>query len=55
LTKEITGEDAVDLVACCPVNVFDIEDVPDVGQRAVVKNARACTTCRECLESFPGK
>jgi len=55
LTKEIAGEDAVDLVACCPVNVFDIEDVPDVGQRAVVKNARACTTCRECLETFPGK
>ena len=36
------------------MHVFDVEEVPKIGKRAVVRNARDCTTCRECLESFPG-
>ena len=40
---------------CCPMHVFDVEEVPKIGKRAVVRNARDCTTCRECLESFPGQ
>lgn len=37
------------------MHVFDVEEVPKIGKRAVVRNARDCTTCRECLESFPGQ
>jgi DNA-directed RNA polymerase I and III subunit RPAC1 len=33
------------LVATCPVGVFDIEESGDLA----VANARACTTCRECI------
>lgn len=32
------------LKAKCPMQVFDIED-----GRAVVKNVKNCTVCRECL------
>ena len=39
---------------CCPMGVFDVEDVPQ-GKRAVVVNERNCTTCRECLETFNGQ
>ena len=39
---------------CCPMGVFDVEDVPQ-GKRAVVVNERNCSTCRECLESFNGQ
>lgn len=42
--EDITGESAVELKSKCPMNVFDIED-----SLLVVKNARACTTCRECI------
>jgi len=54
LTKPIVGEEAEKLKSACPMGVFDIEDMS--GKRtAVVANPRKCTTCRECLESFPGK
>eukprot|EP00913_Durusdinium_trenchii_P014234 g13357.t1 len=53
--KDIVGKDAEDLKRCCPMEVFDVEDVPQLGKRAVVRNARNCTTCRECLETFPGQ
>lgn len=54
LSKPIVGEEADKLKAACPMGVFDIEDLG--GKRtAIVKNPRDCTTCRECLESFPGK
>jgi len=55
LPKDITGQDAEDLKKCCPMGVFDIEDAPSGGKRAVVANARQCSTCRECLETFPGQ
>jgi len=54
-SKDIVGEEAEKLKQTCPMGVFDIEDVPKVGKRAVVADARKCTTCRECLESFPGE
>jgi len=52
----ITGDDAQDLKKICPMGVFDIEDIGG-SATAVVKDARACTTCRECLRhpQFEGK
>jgi len=55
LQREIVGQDAEDLKKCCPMSVFDIEEMPQGGKKAIVANARACSTCRECLESFPGE
>jgi len=55
LTKPILGADAEKLKATCPMGVFDIEDVPGEGKRAVVADERRCTTCRECIESFDGE
>lgn len=49
LLKEIKGDDAENLVAKCPVKVFDIEDLGKGEKRAVVANPRACTLCRECI------
>jgi DNA-directed RNA polymerase I and III subunit RPAC1 len=43
--EDITGEDAEELKALCPMGVFDIEDMG----KAVVADARKCTTCRECV------
>lgn len=42
-SEDIEGEDAQELKAKCPMNVFDIEE----SGKLYVKNARACTTCRE--------
>eukprot|EP00933_Yihiella_yeosuensis_P033972 TRINITY_DN27556_c0_g1_i1.p1 TRINITY_DN27556_c0_g1~~TRINITY_DN27556_c0_g1_i1.p1 ORF type:complete len:385 (+),score=66.59 TRINITY_DN27556_c0_g1_i1:49-1203(+) len=55
LPKDILGDDAQKLKKCCPMDVFDIEDVAGKGKRAYVKDSRKCTTCRECIESFPGQ
>lgn len=55
LQKDILDQDALDLKKCCPMDVFDIEDMPGKGKRAVVSKPRQCTTCRECLETFPGE
>merc|ERR1712196_476596 len=44
---EFKGEEAKQLKQACPVGVFDIED-----DKAYVKDARACTTCRNCLEVY---
>jgi len=30
------------------MGVFDIEDMGKKGSKAIVKNPRSCTTCREC-------
>lgn len=40
LKEDIIGEDAKELKAKCPMNVFDIED----SGKLFVKNPRACTT-----------
>lgn len=42
------GELAVKLKALCPMNVFDIEDLPR-GKKAVVAHPNLCTVCRECI------
>ncbi|KRX07803.1 DNA-directed RNA polymerase, RBP11-like dimerization domain [Pseudocohnilembus persalinus] len=44
ITKPIKGEKAKELKKLCPQNVFDVE-----GGKAVVKNPRDCTVCRECI------
>lgn len=55
LTQPIVGREAMKLKKVCPMGVFDVEpDIEDMC-KAVVKYPRKCTTCRECLESFPGK
>lgn len=43
LKGQIVGDEADELVSCCPVRVFDIEDTA-----ATVARPRDCTTCREC-------
>jgi len=53
---DITGEDAEELKAVCPMGVFDIEDIGS-GKKAFVGDMRKCTTCRECVrhEKFAEK
>lgn len=53
--KDILGANAEKLKQTCPMNVFDIEELPKGGKRAIVANPRNCTTCRECIESFNGE
>lgn len=55
LTEDIKDEDAERLKECCPMGVFDIEDLGAGGRRAVVAAPRKCTTCRECITSFGGE
>ena len=43
-TQPVVGENAKILKKKCPVQVFDIED-----GKAIIKNLRNCTACRECL------
>lgn len=45
--QDIIGEDAEELKKICPVGVYDIEE----SGKAFVKNARICTTCRECIRN----
>ena len=58
--QPILNQDAVELKKLCPMGVFDIEDlgknnsnIPIINiiyiERAVVGDARKCTTCRECI------
>jgi DNA-directed RNA polymerase I and III subunit RPAC1 len=48
--QDVTGNDAKELKKLCPMGVFDIEDIAGPEKKkAVVKDARACTTCRECI------
>lgn len=46
--QNVSGAEAIMLRDRCPKKVFDIED-----GHAMVKNPRACSTCRECLEAIP--
>lgn len=53
LKREVLNEEAKQLKRTCPVGVFDIEDIGK-GKRAVVADARKCTTCRECIRPERG-
>ncbi|CAN0033639.1 unnamed protein product, partial [Ectocarpus sp. 13 AM-2016] len=53
LKEEVEGQEAEELVAKCPLNVFDIEDLGGAGKRAKVARPRDCTMCRECIRE-PG-
>lgn len=44
--QDITGEDADELKNLCPMKVFDV-----ANGKAIVKNSRKCTTCRECIRN----
>jgi DNA-directed RNA polymerases I and III subunit RPAC1 len=54
IQREINDEDAHALKKLCPTGVFDVEET-DMGSRAIVKNPRNCTTCRECIRYAPFK
>ena len=48
--RPVLNDEAKELKRTCPVGVFDIEDLAGgKGKRAVVADARKCTTCRECI------
>jgi len=63
LVQEVYDREADDLVKVCPMHVFDIEDLgseptasstsaeKSKSRRAIVKNERACTMCRECISN----
>mmetsp|Transcript_39271 Transcript_39271/g.77236 ORF Transcript_39271/g.77236 Transcript_39271/m.77236 type:complete len:356 (+) Transcript_39271:35-1102(+) len=48
LNQTVTGDQAAALVDCCPMKVFDIEDMGN-EKKAVVSYPRNCTMCRECV------
>lgn len=51
LPQDVVGDEAKELTALCP-EVFDIEDIgggAKSAKRAIVKNPRNCTMCRECI------
>eukprot|EP00916_Digyalum_oweni_P022728 GHVL01037620.1.p1 GENE.GHVL01037620.1~~GHVL01037620.1.p1 ORF type:complete len:271 (-),score=36.52 GHVL01037620.1:836-1648(-) len=48
--QPLKGQEAEDLKALCPVDVFDIEDGV-----AVAKTPLSCTTCRACIEKYPDR
>lgn len=47
--KDVSGENARKLKDLCPMDVFGLR-----GDQAVVKNAKACTSCRECIREAHG-
>lgn len=49
LNKPVTGDKAQVLVDCCPMKVFDIEDMGKGTKKAVVSTPRNCSMCRECV------
>ena len=42
-------EEAEELVAACPLKVFDIEELASGQKKAVVSRPRDCNLCRECI------
>lgn len=50
----LVNEEAAELKEICPMGVFDIEDTNGVKQ-CVAAYPRQCTTCRACIERFPGQ
>jgi DNA-directed RNA polymerase I and III subunit RPAC1 len=49
VTDAVQGELADELIAKCPMNVFDIEDLGGGRRTAVAARPRDCTVCRECI------
>lgn len=49
LKVPVLNEDAEELKAKCPMDVFDIEDLGKGKKSLTVANVRACTMCRECI------
>ena len=45
-TKEFTGHEALELKSLCPTGVFDVKN-----NKLYVRDARKCTTCRECIRN----
>lgn len=48
-SEAVRGEVADQLVAKCPMGVFDIEDLGGGRRTAVAARPRDCTMCRECI------
>eukprot|EP01068_Selenidium_serpulae_P002889 Selendium_serpulae@DN2743_c0_g1_i3.p1 len=50
------GDDANELVKLCPMNVFELLMDPETEtSSAIAAMPENCTTCRACLERFPGR
>ena len=49
--EDVRDERAAELVALCPMNVFDIEDMGHGHTRAVAARPRDCSMCRECIRT----
>lgn len=49
IEKEFVETEAEKLVATCPMDVFDIEDLGGGSKKAVVARPRNCSMCRECI------
>jgi len=56
IVKDIVGEDAEELVKTCPMNVYGLTDIEDIGSKKKGKGKKAtverpfdCTMCRECI------
>ncbi|KAK8795501.1 hypothetical protein WA158_000158 [Blastocystis sp. Blastoise] len=49
INKPKYNQDAIDLVKCCPMGVFDIEDLGNGKIQAVVNKPMNCSLCRECI------
>jgi DNA-directed RNA polymerases I and III subunit RPAC1 len=47
--KEMRDEEAKQLKAACPMDVFDIEDIGGGHVRAKVARPRDCSMCRVCI------
>lgn len=46
---QVQGALAQELVQKCPLNVFDIEELPNHTLTATAARPRDCTMCRECI------
>jgi len=49
IKSPILNEDAEEMMATCPVGVFDIEDLKKNEKRLVVAREKNCVVCRACV------
>ena len=49
IVEPFLNQEADQLVAKCPMKVFDIEDLGSKGRKAYVKSPDNCSMCRECI------